>query len=254
MRGTHLFPIRPGLWLAEVAAPGFDVRGAVIVGRDMVVVWDTLTRPADMAPVRALLGGRAPVIVYSHADWDHVWGTAALPNAERIVAHTAATDRLQFEGPAKLAEIQAANPGLYEEVRLIPPTLTFDVSHHLDLGGLSLELEASAGHTADGIVGFIPELGVLLAGDAVETPLPLVNDVAAVKGWLEELERWDNSRVRSVIPAHGPLAGRELLRASAAYLRGLLDGVTQPPFADMGPFYHQMHARNVARVAEAGSH
>jgi glyoxylase-like metal-dependent hydrolase (beta-lactamase superfamily II) len=251
MRGTDVFPIRPGLWLTEVAAPGFDVRGAVILGSETTVVWDTLTRPSDMEPVRALLGPRAPVIVYSHADWDHVWGTAALGDAERIVAHRAATDRLRLEGPSKLAEMQAANPGLYEAVRLVPPTTTFDASYRLDLGGLSLELEASPGHTADGIVAFIPEFGVLLAGDAVETPLPLVNDVAAVSGWIEELERWDHPKVRTVIPAHGPVAGRDLLRASARYLRGLLDGATEPPFEDMEPFYRQMHARNVARMAEA---
>ncbi|RIK55767.1 hypothetical protein DCC62_31070 [candidate division KSB1 bacterium] len=73
---TILKKFRPGLWLTELHLDDFDVRGAVIIGEKSAVVWDSLSHPRDMQPVRVLLAQKDWQLVYSHADWDHVWGTA----------------------------------------------------------------------------------------------------------------------------------------------------------------------------------
>src|SRR4051794_19672829 len=86
-----LTEFRPGLWLTELALADFDVRGAVIIGQQRAVVWDTLSRPSDMTPVQALIGNQALSIVYSHADWDHVWGTAGqLTQVSRLLGKRSA--------------------------------------------------------------------------------------------------------------------------------------------------------------------
>lgn len=49
-------------------------------GRRRALVWDTLSHPRDMAGWLPLISPLELVIVYSHADWDHIWGTAGPPS------------------------------------------------------------------------------------------------------------------------------------------------------------------------------
>ena len=223
---TVLTEFRSGLWLTELALEDFAVRGALIIGEEVAVVWDTLSQPRDMQPLRAKLANRTLRIVYSHADWDHVWGTAGLaePGAA-IISHTACLDRFSADVPDTLAEKQAAEPGVWDDVLLMSPTQTFERELTLDLGGITLELHHLPGHTEDCIVGFIPEWGILLAGDTVESPLPVVPIDSPLDSWIAELQRWAaDPRVQTVIPAHGAIGGRELITRNIAYLDALRTG------------------------------
>jgi glyoxylase-like metal-dependent hydrolase (beta-lactamase superfamily II) len=67
------------IWTAEVALREYDVRGALVLGDGHALVWDTLSHPRDMHPYLALIADVDLVVAYSHADWDHIWGTAGLP-------------------------------------------------------------------------------------------------------------------------------------------------------------------------------
>jgi glyoxylase-like metal-dependent hydrolase (beta-lactamase superfamily II) len=132
----------------------------------------------------------------------------------------------------------------------------------LDLGGATLELLALPGHTRDCIVGLVREWGVLLAGDTVETPLPVVNDGAAVRGWIERLDRWSGDpRVTTVVPAHGRIGDRELIEETSSYLRSLLRpevrrvdaaGANDLDLTAFPAFYAKTHARNVRRMNGGG--
>ncbi len=243
----------PGLHLLEAEMEGFDVRAAVLIGAERAVVWDTLAHPDQMAGVDALLGGLPAAVVYSHADWDHAWGTCGLRRVVEVVAHEAATHRFDTDVPDELDRRKALDADAWGAVRLVPPTRTFVDTLALDLGGVTLELHALAGHTPDSAVGFVPEWGVLFAGDAVETPLPFVNEAAAVSGWAAGLGRWlADERVGTVIPAHGPVGGRELLERTGSYLRDLAAG-RHPAVPDvLPPFYRDTHERNVRAMDGAG--
>ena len=65
--------LEPGISLLQVTLDDYDVRGALVVGAQRAVVWDTLSHPRNMDPFVPLIGDRDLVIVYSHADWDHIW-------------------------------------------------------------------------------------------------------------------------------------------------------------------------------------
>ncbi len=248
--------LRPGLHLLETEVEDFDVRAAVLVGSERVVVWDTLAHPAQMRGVAGLLAreactaGSAPrplpvTVVYSHADWDHVWGTSALGEVEDVVAHAHAARRFRGDVPAELESRRRREPGAWDDVRLVPPTVIFEREHLLDLGGVTLELRALPGHTPDCIVGFVPEWGVLLAGDTVETPLPVVNDGSVVSAWAAALEGWlAETRVVTVVPAHGPVGGRELLERNVRYLGTLVAGDGPDDLSGLPPFYRETHRRN----------
>jgi len=235
---------RPGLWLVDVSLGDFDVRGAVAVGATGTLVWDTLSHPADMGRVVPLVYGRLTV-AYSHADWDHVWGTGGLSGVTDVVAHAACGARFADDVPQTLIAMRRTQPGQWDEVELVAPTIAFRDTLALDLGGVTVRLHHLPGHTPDSIVAFIPEWQTLLAGDAAELPLPTVQDMEGVPAWLAGLEAWArDARVGVVVPGHGPIGGREVLTGTAEYLRGLLAGRAATP-GNLSPFYRDVHAANV---------
>ena len=235
------------LWLIEVSLENFDVRGALIAGAERAVVWDTLSHPAAMEPIGRLIGDRELIVVYSHADWDHAWGTAGLRFAGKpVIGQATALARFAGDVPATLARKRAAEPGRWEAVRLIPPNVTFQRELTLDLGGLTLSLHSLAGHTPDSIVGFLPEQGILLAGDTMETPFPVTYEESPLDEWMAGWERWGrDSRVQTVIPAHGPIGGRDLIQLNLDYLRRIRAGGDFDLPADLNAFYREAHRRNV---------
>jgi glyoxylase-like metal-dependent hydrolase (beta-lactamase superfamily II) len=148
--------------------------------------------------------------------------------------------------PFTLQEKKAEQPDQWNEVILVPPMMTFNSKMSLDLGDVTLELRHLPGHTLDCIVGFIPEWGILLAGDTIETPLPVVEENSPVEQWIQELQRWEqDQRVLTIIPAHGDIADRSLLTHNIKYLKSLLDGTEFALPAVMQPFYHETHQKNL---------
>jgi glyoxylase-like metal-dependent hydrolase (beta-lactamase superfamily II) len=252
IRPPDVRELLPGLCLLETEVDDFDVRSAVLAGEHGAVAWDTLAHPSQMGPVSALAGDRALRVVYSHADWDHCWGTCALEGVREVVAQETAAVRFVSDLPAELAARCRENSRLWGDLRLVAPTRVFSRDTTLDLGGLTLRLEALPGHTADSIVGLVPEWGVLLAGDAVETPLPVVNDGSAVPAWADALEdRLASGGFQLVVPSHGPVGGPEILERNLAYLRRLLAGRGGSANASLPSFYLRTHEQNVRLVKAA---
>lgn len=242
--------LRPGLWIVEAALEDFDVRAVVLAGSRRAIVWDTLARPSDMEGVAELVPDLPLTVVYSHGDWDHVWGTGGLARRpDEVVAHEGCKPRFRTELPATLLERREQAPGSYDGVTLTPPDRVFRERLRLELGGLALELHSLPGHTPDSIVGFVPGWGLFLAGDAVETPVPFLTRDSGPMAWAEALERWASRLENSlVVPSHGPLGGAELLRDNASYLTALAEGRVPSLPMGMTPFYRETHAANVEIV------
>ena len=246
-----LSELRPNVWLTELVLDEFDVRGAVIVGEKRVMVWDTLSHPRDMQPVMALAGEKPIDVVYSHADWDHCWGTEGL-KADIIIGHAACAERFRNgEVSNDLAEKQAQESSQWAAVKVIPPTLSFTQSMSIDLGGVWVELHHLPGHTEDCLVAWISQWGVLLAGDTVETPLPYLNanSVQMLPQWIALLDSWHaNPQVQTVIPAHGEIGDRAVIGQTLNYLRDLQAGRSANVPSEMTAFYTETHANNQALV------
>jgi glyoxylase-like metal-dependent hydrolase (beta-lactamase superfamily II) len=237
-----------GIFATEVALGEYDVRGALLVGNARAVVWDTLSHPRDMARWLPLIRGRELIVVYSHADWDHIWGTAGLPleRATVVTGHRTCQARFTADVPRTLRERQQAEPGAWDEVVLIAPDTVFDLETTVDLGSMTLELHHLPGHTPDTIVGFVPERGLLLMGDTAETPFPVVPPDSPLAAWVGGLEGWERDpRVQTVVPAHGPIGGVEILQNNIRYLRALLDGSPLPVTEPLTDFYRKTHEANL---------
>ena len=240
------------IWMAEVALREYDVRGALLLGDGRALVWDSLSHPRDMRPYLELIAGVDLVVAYSHADWDHIWGTAGLPHDRTVVlGHRACLERFATDVPVTLDQMQAAEPGPWDDVRLVAPTQVFEDETTVDLGSMTVTIHHLPGHTPDCCVAFVPERGLLLVGDTAETPFPVVPERCPLASWIAGLERWAaDERVQTVVPAHGAVGGREILQNNIRYLRGLQDGrpidLTEP----LTGFYQRTHESNLRAAAD----
>ena len=223
------------------------VNGAILKGEKTTVVWDTLSKPDDLRFIDELIPLDHRVIaVYSHADWDHCWGTGAFP-FDAIMAHQATTDRFANELPSLLRRYQKRYGDFFADVTLEPPDVIFDQPVSLDLGGKTLDLIPCPSHTIDSIFAFCPEIGALLVGDAVET-VPEITNPRLVPDWIAALRNWaSDPRVRLVVPGHGDVGGAERLTETADYLSALIEGktisMTKQPAAE-----RSVHRANVKKM------
>ncbi len=243
----QVLELQPNLHVLEVTQPEFTVRSVAVLGERQAVVWDTLTSAEDMAAFEPVIGAKPFHVVYSHADWDHIWGTNGFSRPPlNIIGHKACLRRFDQDVANTLCEMQIAEAGKWDDIELIPPNLVFTSRMSLDLGGVSLDLHHLPGHSPDCIVGWIPQWGVLLGGDAIETPLPVVNDPAVLADWLDSLETWANKGdIKRAISAHGSIKGRESLGSTVDYLRRLIAGEDIEFKSKLDDFYQRAHQKNL---------
>jgi glyoxylase-like metal-dependent hydrolase (beta-lactamase superfamily II) len=234
------------------------VKAALILGERYAVVVDTLQAPADMGPFRALISGhgRPAVVVNTHWHWDHVWGNDAFSEA-LLIGHDYCREEMLAALPPELERKQNEQRSVFDAVRIVPPAFTFSHTASIHAGGLTVELHYLPGHTRDSCVAYIPERGLLLAGDCAESPIPASGEGASLASWARALRAWA-TQAQTVVPAHGPISGPELLQTNAAYLEGLLADPDHP-WESAIPFYQETHRANVevaraerARAAEPG--
>ncbi len=243
------YKLNSNIWITEIELSVCDVRSVLICDEKHAVIWDTLSHPDDMGHFLPEIGDRELTIIYSHADWDHIWGTGAFPHRKtEIIGHSFCQKRFTNDVPVKLDEKKSEDSTQWEDVKLIPPNKTFQQELIVNLNDTTLILQQLQGHTEDSIVAFLPDKGILLMGDTVETPLPSVPPECPIDLWIEELQRWESdSRVKSVIPSHGIIGGREIIQQNIIYLQNLKDGheFTLPQMTD---FYSETHKTNILNV------
>jgi glyoxylase-like metal-dependent hydrolase (beta-lactamase superfamily II) len=203
-----------------------EVDAYLILGEQYAFLLDTLLCPADVARLLAFcapdIGTRQLLCINSHADWDHTWGNGYFHHqpAVPIIAHDFCRQRLlSEEARQQLREYQARFP-LFHDVTLRPPSLTFSQRLTLVDGELGIELLHAPGHCLDQIVAWLPSIGLLLAFDAVERPLPAIADAACAPLMLATLQRLGELPARSVLCSHGQSrSSPALIAENLAYLR-----------------------------------
>lgn len=205
---------------------GDEVDTTVLITTRYVVLIDTMTTP-ELARdiVQALapeLATRQLLVVNTHADWDHAWGNALFAGPSSafpapIIGHALTRARLlAAETRDYLAERQTSEPRL-ASVTLVPPTITFIDTLSIDGGDLTLELIPTPGHTPDHVAVWLPELRLLLAGDAAEHPFPHIAnaaDLPILRASLQKLAALDPALV---IPCHGGTTAPDLIARNLAY-------------------------------------
>jgi glyoxylase-like metal-dependent hydrolase (beta-lactamase superfamily II) len=223
VRGVHVERFESALWQTASLL--------LVADGEAIAIDPCITRgEVDLIAARARgLGARVTHVLVTHADWDHVCGIAAFPDAvaamgtrtaelvaggepERVIAERALEYRLEVAGKPRVD-------------RALAPGAAYR------LGPFTVEAVALPGHTPDGTAYRVRALGLLAVGDhlsAVEFPFASSTaDYRSTLARLIDLLRHDPPA--RVVPGHGPaLTAAEALdiaEADLTYLHALRDAV-----------------------------
>ena len=204
---------------------GFEVDAYAIITDRYVVVLDTMLFPDDVAvmmqSLQEELRGRQVLCVNSHADWDHVYGNSYFTgmHAAPIIAHEHCRARLQSaEARNELADFQKRYP-IFASVALVPPAITFIQGLTIHGGNLTIQLLPAPGHRLDHVAAWVPELSLLLAFDAVEMPIPSIENAAGAPYMFATLESLIALQPHVVLCSHGKTTNPQLMQDNLSYLR-----------------------------------
>ncbi len=196
--------------------------GIVLGGSDTFVIDTaaTITRARLLREAVMLLGQNAPVtVINTHHHGDHTFGNCVFVPEAAIVAHDLARTEMAEAGLG----LQGLWPEVqWGEVRLTLPTVTFPDRMTLHAAGLRMELvHVGPAHTTNDVVVWLPERGVLFAGDVVSNGVTPFCLMGSVSGSLRTIERLRSFGATTIVPGHGPVGGPELLDDTSRYLRWL---------------------------------
>jgi glyoxylase-like metal-dependent hydrolase (beta-lactamase superfamily II) len=199
-------------------------------------------------------------VLATHADWDHLLGRYAFPEAPLGCAETTAAALISRPGAAQ-RELRAFDDELYVDrpgPLSLPGAQSLPVPGHCGIGDAELELHPADGHTADGMSVWVPWARVLIAGDYLSpVEIPMISDSGSASAYLATLARLEPlvEQADHVVPGHGaPIDGTRaaaILREDRDYLKALIERgeAAKLPLARRTGEQRRIHAANVERVA-----
>ena len=108
-------------------------------------------------------------------------------------------------------------------VKMILPTLTIEDRLTLQRGARTIEIRhLGCGHTAADLVVHLPKEGILITGDLVVWPIPLVGSTSYPAAYSATMEKLLALPANIIVPGHGPvLRDQEYLKLVARLLVSL---------------------------------
>ena len=248
--------LHPGVLVATSRV--FQTACTVARDGDECFVIDSPVLPDELDVLPALLeqaGFPFSGLLATHADWDHLLGRLAFPDAALGVAETTAA-RLSAEPGDAARRLRAFDDELYLE-RPAPLSLgqvqALPVPGHLDVGAQTIELHPTEGHVPDGMALWLGWARVLVAGDFLSpVEIPMISPGGSVSAYLATLERMRPlvEQADHVVAGHGgPIDGVRalaILREDVAYLEGLPGSAL--PIARRTAEQKRIHAENLERL------
>ncbi|SRR5579883_988985 len=217
------------IFRADEAEAGEQVDAFAIVTHKYVVFVDTLATPAlarqMVEAMRPYLADRQPLVINTHADYDHCWGNAVFATDGELPApiygHAYAAKRLTSDEDKHYLSDQQQKDPRFAEVRLVPPTNTIDKQTAIDCGDLQLALIPTPGHCPDHIAIWIPNIRHLFTGDAAESPFPYVANAATLPSLIHSLEVLAGLNAAIALPCHGETTDPQLLTCNLNYFEAV---------------------------------
>ena len=192
----HAYVFRSGLYA--------QVNAGLITTEEGCVLIDTLPFPQETQTivdfVQNRLRSQVRYVILTHSHADHVYGTYMFPKAE-VVGHLLSRELLIKQTRPALIQARQRNTSL-SQVSLRLPTLLTERESCIRIGGFTLVMRHSPGHSPDLINVYIKEEKVLFASDTV-MPVPYF-----VNGDIDDLRRSlravaELSPVEDVVQGHG---------------------------------------------------
>jgi glyoxylase-like metal-dependent hydrolase (beta-lactamase superfamily II) len=129
----------------------------------------------------------------------------------RLSGNPLVTGEVKAQMEKGVADLQVYLEDL-RRLQLHPPDDTFESERVLRLGQRDVHLiHPGPAHTLGDVAVWLPDDGILAAGDLLEDGLSILGEASTPAGWAEALDRLSRLSVKTLLPAHGPVQGRELL-------------------------------------------
>jgi glyoxylase-like metal-dependent hydrolase (beta-lactamase superfamily II) len=221
--GKRLHSEKPN-WVDD-GAYSLGIASYAIVGGKHALVYDTHMTLEHARAIRAHLAGLGVThveVVLSHWHTDHIAGNAVFRDCEIIALEATARamadnrDRLETDDPP-------ISP-------LVMPTRTFEKRLDITVGSRAIELHHFNIHSHDGCVLWLPDEGILLAGDTLEDTVTYISEPEHIETHIDELDRMATWPIQRILPNHGDpdriAAGgydKSLIAANRDYLSRMID-------------------------------
>lgn len=187
--------------------------GAVVTTAGAILI-DTLPYPQETQELKEFLESRIGVpvryVINTHYHADHTYGTCYFPNAV-AVGHALCRQFLDTLGRASLEEAQSQVAELGEIYIVLPEIVFEEGGLNLHLGGKTVNLMHSPGHSDDSLMVYVPDDRVLFASDTM-MPVPFWPD-GNVDELITSLRAIDEMQVENVVQGHGEVILRGEIQA-----------------------------------------
>ncbi len=193
---------------------GFISNATAIIADDGIVIVDALGSPSlaqmFMQKVRAVSDTPVRKVIVTHYHADHFYGLQFFKDmGAEVYSGEGALEYLASDvAQTRIKERrESLKPWVNEQTRLVKPDHVIKSNTRLSQGNLDLEIEIiGAAHSHGDLIVYIPQDGVLLAGDLIfEGRVPFIGG-GDTSLWISTLETLSKRDVKAVIPGHGPAA------------------------------------------------
>jgi glyoxylase-like metal-dependent hydrolase (beta-lactamase superfamily II) len=207
-------------------ATSFGANAGIIIGRDGIVVVDTLISAKEgqrfIKDIRAVSDKPIKYVIDTHDHLDHVLGNSEFVKLGATVVAQADTKTAMVKNGDGLLH-RAKSFGLTDEAMIgttvVAPTLAFTDAMEIDLGDRVVELiHAGPSHTGGSLIVYVPDSKTLFAGDILFTNFHPNMREGDIQGWVRSLDRIASLDVAAIIPGHGPLSLKKDVQEMKEYL------------------------------------
>ena len=205
-------------------SPPWCVNAGFIAGDNQTLVVDTGGNALAGQTIHGYATAVRPTnrlrVINTEKHFDHIGGNGFFrAQAVEIWGHSGiARTPAEFEG--EIAEFNSAIPNtqrrahgeaaaFFHGTQLTNPNCAIDQDTRFDLGGSTVEILMTPGHTATNLSVWVPDDGVLYTGDClIAEYLPNLDagTPADWQIWLASIERLEALKPSTVVMGHGPVA------------------------------------------------
>ena len=208
-----------------------DNVGFVVGDRDVLVV-DAHINPAMARQiqerVREVTDKPIRYLVNSNYHGDHTFGNCAFPAETVIIQHRRTADLVPYHEEERRFMLPCVgnDPKILEGVELRRPDVVFDDYLRIDLGGKVVELHYfGPANTPGDTITYVPEAKVAWTGNMTGGNIVVTLESNAPT-YMNSIARFAQAlEVETLIPAHNPISGPELLGGYMQYLNDVTQAV-----------------------------
>jgi glyoxylase-like metal-dependent hydrolase (beta-lactamase superfamily II) len=228
------------------------VNAGFVVGDDLTLVIDTGGNRLAAQTIHGYASAARPAnrlrVINTEKHFDHIGGNGFFRELGIDVWGHAGIARTHNEFGAEIAEFNAAIPhparrarleaqAFFYRTDLANPNCPLHNDTTFELGGCSVRILLTPGHTTTNLSVWVPEDGVLYAGDCViREYLPNLDAGNSTdwQRWIDSLDRLEALRPRFVVGGHGPVSRDNEIPAAINVVRKVLSDSIARGFSPTG--------------------